>query len=248
MRRERRDDPRVGPVQWLSARPGNNDQISLPDALVIQGLDVLHRALDLLMTAFRSALDEGAREGLSNRLGLAYIELASERGLLLSLMHCFVLGRDPVIASQVLRGLHLIPYGIPNQRVEINTMKTFVPCAPWRATGSYANVFYLESFIDELAHAAGKDPLDYFRRYPGRFPMVHVKGLKKIPSTGAATPIDSVLPDVTEVGHDDVVDWKRIFAHAREAGIEHYFVEHDVPKQPFDSLKASHDYLAQLQF
>jgi sugar phosphate isomerase/epimerase len=96
--------------------------------------------------------------------------------------------------------------------------------------------------------SAGKDPLDYFRRYRGRFPMVHVKGLKKIPATGAATPIDSVLPDITDVGHDDVVDWKRIFAHAREAGIEHYFVEHDVPKQPFDSLKASHDYLAQLQF
>ena len=96
--------------------------------------------------------------------------------------------------------------------------------------------------------STGKDPLDYFRRYRGRFPMVHVKGLKKIPATGAATPIDSVLPDITDVGHDDVVDWKRIFAHAREAGIEHYFVEHDVPKQPFDSLKASHDYLAQLQF
>src|SRR5262249_39733579 len=67
------------------------------------------------------------------------------------------------LAGQVLRGLHLIPYGIPNQRVEINTMKTFVPCAPWRATGSYANVFYLESFIDELAPAASKDPLDYRR-------------------------------------------------------------------------------------
>jgi len=96
--------------------------------------------------------------------------------------------------------------------------------------------------------STGKDPLDYFRRYPGRFPMVHVKGLKKVPDAGAAAPIDRVLPDITDVGHEDVVDWKRIFAHAREAGIQHYFVEHDVPKQPFDSLKASHDYLAQLQF
>jgi len=96
--------------------------------------------------------------------------------------------------------------------------------------------------------SSGKDPLDYFRRYPGRFPMVHVKGLKKLPAAGAATPIDSVLPDITDVGHEDVIDWKRIFAHSREAGIEHYFVEHDVPKQPFDSLKASHDYLAHLQF
>ena len=96
--------------------------------------------------------------------------------------------------------------------------------------------------------SAGKDPLEYFRRYPGRFPLVHIKGLKAVPATGAAAPIDRVLPDITDVGHDDVIDWKRIFAQSRAAGIEHYFVEHDVPKEPFDSLKASHDYLTRLRF
>jgi sugar phosphate isomerase/epimerase len=97
--------------------------------------------------------------------------------------------------------------------------------------------------------AAGKDPLEYFRRYPGRFPIVHVKGLKKVPaSTGDdPVPIDRVLPDITEVGHDDVIDWKRIFAQSRAAGIRHYFVEHDVPKDPFASLKASYEYVSQLQ-
>ena len=51
--------------------------------------------------------------------------------------------------------------------------------------------------------AAGKDPLDYFRRYPGRFPLVHVKGLAKIPTPvgDGPVPIDKVLPDITEVGH-----------------------------------------------
>jgi sugar phosphate isomerase/epimerase len=96
--------------------------------------------------------------------------------------------------------------------------------------------------------AAGKDPLDYFRRYPGRFPLVHIKGLRAVPAAGAAAPIDRVLPDITDVGHDDVIDWKRIVAQSRAAGIEHYFVEHDVPKEPFDSLKASHDYLTRLRF
>ena len=97
--------------------------------------------------------------------------------------------------------------------------------------------------------AAGKDPLEYFRRYPGRFPMVHVKGLRQLPpTTGDAVPIDRVLPLITDVGHDDVIDWKKIFAQSRAAGIQHYFVEHDVPKQPFESLKASHDYLSRLQF
>jgi sugar phosphate isomerase/epimerase len=96
--------------------------------------------------------------------------------------------------------------------------------------------------------AAGKDPLDYFRRYPGRFPLVHVKGLRKIPAAGAAAPIDSILPDMTDVGSGDAIDWKRIFAGSRPAGIQHYFVEHDVPKDPFASLKASRDYLTRLQF
>lgn len=96
--------------------------------------------------------------------------------------------------------------------------------------------------------AAGKDPLHYFKLYPGRFPLVHVKGLRKLPATGAVAPIDSILPEITDVGAADVIDWKRIFAQSRAAGIEHYFVEHDVPKAPLDSLKASYRYLSRLQF
>jgi isoquinoline 1-oxidoreductase subunit beta len=67
------------------------------------------------------------------------------------------------LAHQLLRGFHLFPYGVPNLRVEVNTMKTLVPCAPWRSTGTYANVFYLESFIEEMARAAGQDPIAYRR-------------------------------------------------------------------------------------
>ena len=96
--------------------------------------------------------------------------------------------------------------------------------------------------------AAGKDPLDYFKRYPGRFPLVHVKGLAKKPPSGAATPIQNIMPDITEVGRNDVIDWKRIFAASEQAGIRHYFVEHDVPKDPFESLKASYGYLKGLNF
>src|SRR5262245_6549816 len=97
--------------------------------------------------------------------------------------------------------------------------------------------------------ATGKDPLEYFQRYPGRFPLVHVKGLKKVPAASAdPTPIAEVLRELTDVGTDDVVDWKRIFAKSKLAGIEHYFVEHDVPKDAFASLKASYDYLTKLEF
>ncbi len=97
---------------------------------------------------------------------------------------------------------------------------------------------------------AGKDPLDYFRRYPGRFPLVHVKGFRgKPPAEGGSVPFDQAMPNITDVGSDgDSIDWKRIFAKSGEAGIKHYFAEHDVPKAPFESLANSYGYLSRLQF
>lgn len=67
------------------------------------------------------------------------------------------------MAHQLLRGFHLFPYAAPNLRVEVNTMRTWVPSSTWRSTGTYANVFYLESFIDELACATGRDAVAYRR-------------------------------------------------------------------------------------
>lgn len=94
--------------------------------------------------------------------------------------------------------------------------------------------------------AAGQDPLAYFRRSPGRFPMVHVKDLKKRPES-AAVPTKAVLPDIADVG-TGLIDWKMIFQHADEAGIQHYFVEHDQPASPLDSIQASFQYLRTLRF
>ena len=92
----------------------------------------------------------------------------------------------------------------------------------------------------------GTDPVKYFEKYPGRFPLVHVKDVKtmpKITSGGAQNFGDTV--DLTEVG-SGVIDWKRIFAHADKAGIKHYIVEHDHPKQPIESIKTSYEYLSKL--
>jgi sugar phosphate isomerase/epimerase len=95
---------------------------------------------------------------------------------------------------------------------------------------------------------ARQDPLLYFQRYPGRFPLVHVKGLKKVPEGQAPVPFDQAIPNITDVGTNDVIDWKRIFAKADQAGIRHYFVEHDAAPSPFDSLNASAKYLNTLRF
>ena len=95
---------------------------------------------------------------------------------------------------------------------------------------------------------AGQDPLVYFQREPGRFPLVHVKGLKQVPAGPAPAPFDKAIPNITDVGSNDIIDWKRIFAKSDQAGIRHYFVEHDQPASPLDSLGASARYLRALRF
>ena len=96
---------------------------------------------------------------------------------------------------------------------------------------------------------AGKDPLEYFKKYPGRFPLVHVKGMSTAaPALAATTPTGDALKAIADVGDNDKIDWKRIFAQSKQAGIQHYFVENDVPKQPLESLKTSYAYLSKLQF
>lgn len=54
-----------------------------------------------------------------------------------------------------------VPYAIGNLREEHVTIDPGVPTGSWRSVGASQNAFGVESFIDELAHAAGRDPLDY---------------------------------------------------------------------------------------
>ncbi len=96
---------------------------------------------------------------------------------------------------------------------------------------------------------AGKDPIEYFNKYPGRFPLVHVKDMKVLPkgAEGPTASPDKEMPNMTDVG-GGVIDWKHIFSHAQNAGIQHYFVEHDFPADAFASITKSYAYLNTLTF
>jgi sugar phosphate isomerase/epimerase len=100
--------------------------------------------------------------------------------------------------------------------------------------------------------AVEQDPVTYFERFPGRFPLAHVKQLRKLPTRTPGDEVGIVLwqntiPDITEVG-EGVIDWKSILSQAMQARIRHYFVEHDAPQSPLESVKTSYDYLERLRF
>src|SRR5438445_549070 len=61
-----------------------------------------------------------------------------------------------------------MPYDIPNLRIEYVHKEFGIPLGFWRSVGSSQNGFIVESFIDELAHAAGKDPFEYRRALLGK--------------------------------------------------------------------------------
>ena len=60
-----------------------------------------------------------------------------------------------------MRGTGDMAYAIPNLLVDFHNLDIKIPVGPWRAPYANANTFATESFIDELAHAAGKDPVAF---------------------------------------------------------------------------------------
>ncbi len=56
-------------------------------------------------------------------------------------------------------GLFSLPYAVPQLRVQHQATRHAVPVGSWRSVGHSYNAFFAESFADELAHAAGADPL-----------------------------------------------------------------------------------------
>lgn len=88
---------------------------------------------------------------------------------------------------------------------------------------------------------AGQDPVAYFEKHPGRFPLLHIKDMKDQPAP--TQEFDAKLGLFAPVGHG-TIDWKRIFAAAPAGGMKHFFVEQDYCEQPpLEAVKMSYEYL-----
>jgi len=67
------------------------------------------------------------------------------------------------VERQAVEGLSNCPYRADALKVGVNLKNTHVPVMFWRSVGSSQNAFAVESFIDEVANAEGRDPLEYRR-------------------------------------------------------------------------------------
>jgi isoquinoline 1-oxidoreductase beta subunit len=72
--------------------------------------------------------------------------------------------------STAVEGLADQPYAVPNFSTEWVRHEAGVPVWFWRSVGHSQNAFAMEGFIDELAHAAGKDPFEFRRALLGAQP------------------------------------------------------------------------------
>jgi len=89
-------------------------------------------------------------------------------------------------------------------------------------------------------YVAGVDPVAWFKKYPGRFELWHIKdvfGLKKVnPALGPNARVSSMT--FVALGAGDI-DYKKVFAHAELAGLKHFAIEQDNAANWGDSLAAA---------
>lgn len=83
--------------------------------------------------------------------------------------------------------------------------------------------------------AAGKDPLEYFSRYPGRFPLWHLKDM------------DLQKKRSTEFGKGSLAI-PQLLSHRKQSGLEYFFVEQEeYASTPLESMRHNMDYLSRLK-
>jgi sugar phosphate isomerase/epimerase len=125
-----------------------------------------------------------------------------------------------------------IQFGYHNHAFEFDTVEGKIP---------YYDVLIKETEPDKVvleldlywAVKAGHNPIEIFKKYPGRFALWHVKDMDNTEEQFFA-PVGS-----------GIIDFKEIFAHKEAAGMKYFFVEQDRTKgeDPFESINTSYSNL-----
>jgi sugar phosphate isomerase/epimerase len=128
-----------------------------------------------------------------------------------------------------------IKFGYHNHNFEFATVNGVVP---------YYDIFMPEMDKDLItmeldlfwASKAGQDPIAMFKKYPGRFELLHFKDMH----TKQAPFFDVIKDDVCSVG-EGVIDFKKILTAKEIAGMKYLFVEDDNQGngKPFEGIDTS---------
>jgi CO/xanthine dehydrogenase Mo-binding subunit len=132
-----------------------------------------------------------------------------------SVMAMFASNTVPDVFST--EGIRDTPYGIGNLFVEFTPVDTGIPVCAWRSVGHSYNGFVMESFVDELAHAADQDPyqLRLGMLKEGSRPRRVLEAVAKLSGWGSAVPAGmgrgiarhtSFGTEVAEVADVEIVD------------------------------------------
>jgi isoquinoline 1-oxidoreductase beta subunit len=115
----------------------------------------------LFVHRFRAGLDaQGQIVAWENRIvGQSFLKGTPFAGLI----------KDGIDATSV-EGASTLPYAIPNLAVELHSPDVGVPTLWWRSVGSSHTAFSTETFLDELAQAAGRDPFELRRELLAKHP------------------------------------------------------------------------------
>lgn len=113
-------------------------------------------------------------------------------------------------------GAAKLPYAFPNMRVELTTTQVGVPVLWWRAVGSTHTAYAVEAFLDELAHAAGKDPvalrLELLKDHPRHAAVLKLAAEKagwseplpagRFRGVALAESFDTIVAEIAEISVD----------------------------------------------
>lgn len=140
----RNDFYRPAAVNYYKAGLGKSGEVTAFLARVVTESIVAASALDFISTMSPTWLPHGAKRVSAGMAGKAY--------------------RSIVPDGTTTEGTASFAYAFPNHQVEYINQDNGIPIGFWRSVGHSFNAFMTESFVDEMAHAAGADPYA-FRRH-----------------------------------------------------------------------------------
>jgi isoquinoline 1-oxidoreductase beta subunit len=114
--------------------------------------------------------DKGELSGLDVRISGHSIFAVRNPGMVQRWDGADMITFQGFVDDSMLGGDHSLGYSIPNLKVEHAMRNPPVPPGAWRAVNAHQNALYLECFIDELAHAAHRDPLEFRQKLMAKHP------------------------------------------------------------------------------